>query len=137
MRILTLDDMESRQREFRRWFVGHTHDEAQTAPDAIRLLEYFEYDLVMLDHDLAEEHYLTLSEGLSEDLVGDGPLYSPGTGMDVVDHILQMPRKQRPKKVIVHSWNMVRSVEMYARLQEVGVLVWKIPFNSTMPFTLE
>ena len=137
MRVLTLDDMEIRQAAFRRWFLTHTHDEAKDAPSAINLLEHFDYDLVMLDHDLAEEHYLTVSEGLSEVARPGDPVYSPGTGMDVVDYIVSMPFARKPKRVIVHSWNPTRSFEMVRRLQDADVKVWKIPFTPTLPFQLE
>lgn len=138
MRVLTLDDMEIRQNFFRRWFREHEHHVALDAPTAIVLLDCSGrlepvFDLVMLDHDLAEEHYLTASEGLSE--TGDDG-YAPGTGMDVVDHIVKMPVEQRPKRVVVHSWNPTRSVEMFNRLRDAGIAVWKIPFNPTTPISL-
>jgi hypothetical protein len=137
MRVLTLDDMEIRQQAFRRWFLIDTHDEAFTAPDAIKLLENFDYDVVMLDHDLAEEHYLTVSEGLSEGPLDGVPEYKPGTGMDVVDYIINMPEERRPKKVIVHSWNPSRSQEMYNRLRDAGFNTWKIPFTPNLPYPLQ
>jgi hypothetical protein len=130
MRILSLDDMESRQSQFRRWFAGHTHDEAFDAKVAIGLLENFDYDLVMLDHDLAEEHYLIESEGLHETRQPGQPEYTPGTGMDVVDYIVKMPIERRPKTVVVHSYNFGRSVEMYVRLNESGIRVYRIPFGN-------
>ncbi len=149
MRILTLDDMAERQRAMVRWFVGHEHVHAWTAAGAIRELEGPVWDLVMLDHDLAEEHYLALSERplchcVSQDSVallpdpmcsdcggtGQGePTYAPGTGMDVADYIAKMPKERWPKTVIVHSWNPVRSWEMSRRLNQAGVNVWKVPFN--------
>ena len=130
MRILTLDDMESRQSQFRKWFIGHTHDEAFDAKVAIGLLENFDYDLVMLDHDLAEEHYLVMSEGLHETRQPGQPEYSPGTGMDVADFIVSMPVERRPKVAIVHSYNPGRAVEMYQRLREAGMKVHRIPFGK-------
>lgn len=146
MRILTLDDMEIRQVVFRTRFSGHVHDEAKDAESAIDLLENFDYDLVMLDHDLAEEHYLTLSQGLSEKAVHPPTCpwnkdwhactcgafdYKPGTGMDVVDHIIKMPVERRPKTAVVHSWNP-RGQEMARRLEEVGVRTYRIPFQTSM-----
>lgn len=140
VRVLTLDDMEIRQHAFRRWFLTHEHECVYTAPEAIRLLGGPAYDIVMLDHDLAEEHYLTVSEGLSEVVLPGEPTYSPGTGMDVVDFIVAQKRADAPnapKLVIVHSWNPTRSIEMVARLRDAGVPVWKIPFTPTLPFQLE
>lgn len=136
MRVLTLDDMHLRQHFFARWFEGHEHVHAWTAPGAIRELEGPAFDLVMLDHDLAEEHYLTVSEGLSEERLPGQPVYAPGTGMDVVDFIVKQVRAGAPnvpRKIIVHSWNPLRSMEMFSRLREAGVPVWKIPFNPQSP----
>jgi CheY-like chemotaxis protein len=105
--------------------------ETWTAPKAIEALDSHKpFDLVMLDHDLAEEHYLTLSEGMSEDRLPGQDEYAPGTGMDVAEHIAAMPVDKQPKLVIVHSYNPLRSVEMYNVLREAGVAVHKIPFNS-------
>lgn len=130
MRILTLDDMQTRQDAFARWFIGHTHDFAMDAPSAIKLLDSFDYDLVMLDHDLAEEHYLTMSEGMSEERQPGAPEYSPGTGMDVVDFIINMPAERRPHTVIVHSYNTPRAIEMRSKLKDVGIVAYRVPFGS-------
>lgn len=132
MRILTLDDMEERQRVFARWYAGLEHHQAKTADEAIMALRGPQYDIVQLDHDLAEEHYLKLSEGLSE----EGPidyLGVCGTGMDVVDFICACQEHQRPKLVIVHSWNLVRSPEMVLRLQEHGVKAYWCKFDPNVP----
>lgn len=134
MRILTLDDMESRHVSFRQWYGNHHLAETWTAPEAIKALDESvrPFDLVHLDHDLAEEHYLTLSEGMHETRQPGMAEYAPGTGMDVVDHIIKMPADRRPHLVIVHSYNPGRSLEMYQKLREAGLNVHRIPFNSTM-----
>ena len=150
MRVLTLDDCHARQRYFRWWFQGHDHTEVYTAKEALDRLGEGQWDLVMLDHDLAEEHYLALSEGLNE-----GPVHKPdcrrhpcdcgasdykklaGTGMDVVDHIVSMPRERWPKLVIVHSMNPVRSLEMVRRLADAGVVVMKRVFDVHNPVVIK
>lgn len=127
MRVLTLDDMELRQAAFRRWFIGCDLLQvftSQAAIDALRTKGFF--DLVMLDHDLAEEHYLTFGD----------EKYSPGTGMDVVDFIITMPADQRPKQVVIHSQNVPRSEEMLARLIEARVRSMRLPFTSIRDGTI-
>ena len=57
MRILFLDDMNSRREAFKRNAIGHTVDFAITAQQAIDLLKKNEYDVIYLDHDLEEDHY--------------------------------------------------------------------------------
>ena len=123
--------METRQAHFRARFSAYTHDEAKDANSAIELLDNFDYDLVFLDHDLAEEHYLELSEGLHETQQPGYAEYSPGTGMDVVDHIVKMPAERRPKLAVVHSWNP-RGDEMANRLWEAGVKAYRIRFSTGM-----
>jgi CheY-like chemotaxis protein len=135
MRILTLDDAEERQHVFARWFVEHDHFVTFTAHAAIDLLDKMpRFDLVHLDHDLAEEHYLTLSEGLSEDALipklREKISCMVGTGMDVVDHIVGMPEERRPQVVVVHSYNIVRAPEMLLRLQDAGVRSCWIKFSA-------
>ena len=120
MRVLTLDDSPLRQLSFRRWFAGLLHAEAYTAQEAIEALQAGpRFDLVQLDHDLSEEHY-----------IGDTGL---GTGMDVVDHIIRMEPGQRPYRAIVHSWNMPRAQEMVRRLEEAGVWVRYCRFDPNKP----
>lgn len=128
MKIITLDDMEERARAFRKWFIGHEHTHVYTAKDAIEKMKNERFDLVMLDHDLAEEHYLIQSEGLSETWQPGMTKYSPGTGMDVVDF---MVKKESPmaKTVIVHSYNPVRAPEMFRKLDDAGFIVHRLPFG--------
>lgn len=130
MKVLVLDDMEIRHHVFRRRFIGHELTEARTAAEAIAALDATVFDQVQLDHDLSEEHYLTMSEGVSEDRLPGAPVYAPGTGMDVVDHIVAMPPERRPKLAIVHSMNSARSPEMVARLKDGGVPARWAMFNG-------
>jgi CheY-like chemotaxis protein len=121
MRILFLDDARVRHDAFA---LAHGGDEVLhvfTAAEATRALDLTaRFDLVHLDHDLAEEHYLELSGGLRETpATGDLP-YEPGTGMDVVVHVLRMAPERRPVRVVVHSHNAIAE-EMVARLEQAGV----------------
>ena len=136
MRILTLDDMKMRQDTFKNWYHTISHDLAYTAQEAKDLLDTRLYDVVMLDHDLAEEHYLEFSEGTSEVWAPGQPVYSPGTGMDVVDHIVKMDDDRKPMMCIVHSWNSARAPEMVKRLRDAGVHTIRVPFSLMCPIIL-
>ncbi|NUN93380.1 MAG: response regulator [Verrucomicrobiae bacterium] len=83
MRILIVEDSETRLAFFRRQCDGHELAVADTAQGAIELLGKTEFDLVFLDHDLAE------------------PI---GTGRDVALHLRTSGRLKTP--VIIHSMNL-------------------------------
>jgi CheY-like chemotaxis protein len=139
MRILFLDDMETRHDAAVQWFSNRPGVElvqVRTAPEAIARLSENHFDVVFLDHDLAEEHYLTLSEGLSEDRAEGEAEYMCGTGMDVVDWLVANPiipgdgvTPARHSNIIVHSWNPSRAPEMHYRLKQAGYNAYRIPFN--------
>jgi CheY-like chemotaxis protein len=121
MRILFLDDDRLRHDAFA---ATHGADEVVhvfTAHEAVAALAgQGRFDLAQLDHDLAEEFYLALSGGLRETPEPGDPPYDPGTGMDVVRHIISLPVEQRPGKVVVHTHNAVGSV-MVGELERAGV----------------
>jgi CheY-like chemotaxis protein len=133
MRVLFLDDMQARHDAAARWLEGQELVAVITASAAIEaLIKGPRFDVVMLDHDLAEEHYLTLSEGISESRQPGQEAYTPGTGMDVVDFLVQQKRANAPNlpnQIIVHSWNPVRAPEMQRRLLEVGFRSYQIMFH--------
>lgn len=128
MRVLALDDMETRQRVFQRWFAGFDLVQVYTAKEAIEALNGPRFDLAHLDHDLEAAHY---------DIVAHPTMHGYqtvwGTGMDVVDHILAMPRDLAPVRVIVHSWNMGRAFEMVQRLNEGGRWARHQKFDPNRP----
>lgn len=130
MKILFLDDSQLRHDAFHRNRLGHDVTHVYTALEAINALEMKGiFDLVSLDHDLAEEHYLMMSEGLSEDRREAEAECLCGTGMDVVDHLTKMPTSRRPLVVVVHSWNTSRAEEMVRRLHEAGISATWTQFN--------
>jgi CheY-like chemotaxis protein len=110
-RVLFLDDDDTRHETFVR---NHSYDNVEiqqcwTADSAISCLkDKGFFDIVFLDHDLAEIHYT--ESGYEE----------PGTGMDVVDYMVSSLKScKKPSVVIVHSWSS-RAKEMSLRLQEAG-----------------
>jgi CheY-like chemotaxis protein len=137
MRVLTLDDMETRHYYFRRWFAGFDLVETYTAKEAITALDNGgRFDLVMLDHDLAESHYLTLSEGLSEEQLPGMDEYEPGTGLDVARHIATMPKEKQPGQVVVHSWNPGGSAAMHETIYRAGIRVARKRFDPDYPIII-
>jgi CheY-like chemotaxis protein len=98
----------------RRAFIGDDLSEAETAAQAIRMLEkYSPYDLVSLDHDLG------------------GKIYCPSDGNSgymVARHIAQMSFEKLPKRVIIHSFNPVGAENMQNVLSGI-VRVIRQPFN--------
>lgn len=71
---------------------------------AIFRIKQNQYDVIFLDHDL---------DHLSSD-------YS-GTGMDVVDFLVENHPDHTPWVVVVHSMNVVRAPEMVKRLVDGGI----------------
>ena len=124
MRVLFLDDAESRHNYFRGQSIGHSVDHVWTAAEAIEALNTREpYDVACLDHDLEAAHYPGMAEA--------GIVATTPTGQAVADHIASMPEEKRPRRVIVHSFNPAGAVSMERALRGAlrdGVL--RIPFGQ-------
>lgn len=129
MNLLFLDDMKVRHDAFHRNHIGHNIVHVETAAQAKAALDETVFDIAFLDHDLAEEHYLTLSGGLREHRLPGEDEYDCGTGMDVVKHIVCMPEGKKPKKVIVHSFNPI-AAEMVDRLRVAGLWAAWLRFDA-------
>ena len=109
VRILVLDD-DARRHE---WFDAHLsgHDSVRSARDARRALQQNPpYDLVFLDHDLAED-LAVLPAVWGED------------GRTVARFIAAMPGDRRPARAHIHSSNWGAAAEMDAILTAAGVTV--------------
>jgi CheY-like chemotaxis protein len=114
LRILVLDD-DSRRHE---WFDGNieAHDAVWSAEEARRALrENPRYDLVFLDHDLAED-YSVVPAVWGED------------GRTVARFIAAMPADKRPGLAHIHSSNWGGASEMEAILTAAGVRVARAEF---------
>lgn len=111
--ILFFDDDPRRHALFARLARGHFVDHSWFVDDAIRRLRSCRYDLACLDHDLSTEDF-------SRD------------GREVVREIVGLPLGVRPRAVLVHSWNPVRSVQMewaLAPVYESGVTLARVAFG--------
>lgn len=114
VRVLVLDDDSRRHR----WFDAHieAHDSVWSAKEARRALQDNpRYDLVFLDHDLAED-YSVVPAVWGED------------GRAVARFIAELPREKRPGRVHIHSSNWGAAGEMEAILTAAGVAVTRAEF---------
>jgi CheY-like chemotaxis protein len=114
MRILVLDD------DFRRhdWFDANieAHDAVWSAKDARDALQDNpRYDLVFLDHDLAED-YKVVPAVWGED------------GRTVATFIAAMPEDRKPGMVHIHSSNWGAASEMEEILKAAGIAVARAEF---------
>jgi len=120
MKILFLDDDSIRIRQARIDFVKDELSVAETAGQAIRMLEKnSRYDLASLDHDLG------------------GNIYCPSdevSGFAVAEYISKMHKEKMPKQVVVHSFNPDGAANMMQVLQGI-VPVRKQPFNMSKNLT--
>jgi CheY-like chemotaxis protein len=114
LKILFLDDDPNRRRFARSAFGNHELSEAETAEDAIKMLErYSPYDLVSLDHDLGGKTFTPSDET---------------SGFEVARHILKMPLELLPKRVIIHSYNFPAAARMVEALSPIVPTTYE-PFN--------
>jgi hypothetical protein len=123
-RVLFLDDMIDRHREFVKATLGRGHDivQAWTAAEAIKKLDSEKFDQVFLDHDLSEDDIM----------IKVGAKSKVRTGMDVVDHIMKM--EVPPPEVIVHSCNGPAALQMAYRLSEhpAKIVVKRLAFPELL-----
>jgi CheY-like chemotaxis protein len=119
MRILVLDDDARRHEWFDACLEGH--DSVRSARDARRALQDNpRYDLVFLDHDLAED-YTIVPPVWGED------------GRTVARFIAAMPEDRRPVRAHIHSSNWGAAAEMEATLTAAGVTVTRAVFPLGCP----
>jgi CheY-like chemotaxis protein len=102
MRILVLDDDETRLRAFRQKFIGTEVVTVMTASEAIKQLDSNVFQAIFLDHDLGQKH-----------MVASGP----GTGYEVAKWLENNPRK-KPKMIYIHSFNPIGAQNMKKALPE-------------------
>jgi CheY-like chemotaxis protein len=89
MKILVLDDDETRLIAFRKKLIGHIVECVKESKETIRALENDFWDAVSLDHDLGGK--VMVSSG-------------PGTGYEVAQW-LHDHEDRKPKTIIIHSFN--------------------------------
>lgn len=105
MRVLVLEDNKDRRRIFKRSLLGHDGAIVETAQDAIEALEAETWDILFLDHDLADQAYMPSG---------------PGTGYEVAEW-LSRNRERLPARVYIHSYNEKGRAKMLEVLPEAVV----------------
>ncbi len=115
-RILLVEDDEGRCAWFRGRFAGHTIDVTCDAAQAVAWLTTRDYSIMLLDHDLIEEHYFS-----------DAP-DDERTGYAVAAYLARHADCQREATIIIHSLNYYGAARMLDALREVGRDAEHIPF---------
>jgi hypothetical protein len=115
MKILILEDDNSRILKFREQFFDHDHYITRFPKEANKWLEEIEFNVITLDHDLEEE-----SQGTDNN-------FEEGTGLEVANFLGQNLELSKEAQIFIHSLNGAGANRMQAALRERGQ-VPHIPF---------
>jgi CheY-like chemotaxis protein len=115
-RVLIVEDNEARCVWFRERLKGRQLDVTCDVPTAIGWLAERVYEAVLLDHDLAEEHYFSDERD------------DERTGYAVARWLADNPTSQRDALIVVHSLNYAGSRRMVDILRAAGRDAEHIPF---------
>ena len=116
-RILIVEDDEMRCEWFHQKFSSQPRDVTCDVRQAIEWLEAREYTTILLDHDLADEHYCS-----------DEP-DDERTGYAVAAWLATHPDRQRDAFIVIHSLNYMGAKRMLDILQDAGRDVEHVPFH--------
>ena len=114
MRILIVEDDRWRLEWFKQNLKNHCLYITKDVDDACKAL-HNRYDILFLDHDLADEHYISLAAGKE---------VKEGTGYEVAKYIKE---NNINIKTIVHSWNSVGAAN----------ILYVLPDSIYTPFATE
>jgi CheY-like chemotaxis protein len=117
MRILIVEDDEARCAWFRARLDGSELDVTCDVGQALAWLAEREYSLILLDHDLMEEHYFDDSPDDAE------------TGYAVAAWLAAHPDRQHDAEIIVHSLNYSGAQRMLDAMNEAGRRATHVPFH--------
>jgi CheY-like chemotaxis protein len=115
-RVLLVEDDEARCAWFRARLAGYELDVTCDVREAVAWLAEREYAVLLLDHDLAEEHYFS------------NELDDERTGYAVAAWLAAHPERQRTAMILIHSLNYSGAQRMLAVLQDAGRDAEHIPF---------
>ena len=121
-RILLVEDDATRCSWFDNHFAGCELDTTADVAIAVHWLGQREYDLIFLDHDLAEEHYAL-------EMADDGL-----TGYTVAAWLAEHPECQPEVPIIIHSLNFAGSNRMRNCLRNAGRSADHVPFPYLTAF---
>lgn len=116
-RILIVEDDEVRCEWFHRKFSTQQRDVTCDVRQAIEWLGEHEYVMILLDHDLADEHYF--SDELDDER----------TGYAVAAWLAAHPDRQRDALIIIHSLNFTGAQRMLNILLDAGRDAEHVPFH--------
>jgi len=116
-RVLIVEDNEERCAWFHEKFEAAERDVTCDVREAIEWLAERDYSVIMLDHDLADEHYYT-----------DEP-DDERTGYAVAAWLAAHPDRQRDATIIIHSLNFAGSRRMLDTLRDAGRDAEYVPFH--------
>ncbi len=115
-RILIVEDDEMRCSWFNERFKGRELDVTCDVREAIRWLKERDYHLILLDHDLADEHYLS-----------DEP-DDERTGYAVAAWLAANTDAQRDATILIHSLNYTGAQRMLNILHDARRDAEHVPF---------
>ncbi|MBD0371278.1 MAG: hypothetical protein ICV60_10620 [Pyrinomonadaceae bacterium] len=116
-RILIVEDDAERCDWFNQKFSGRILDVTCNVTQAIGWLSEREYSMILLDHDLAEEHYFS------------NELDDERTGYAVAAWLAAHPDRQRDATILIHSLNYLGATRMLEALHNAGRDAEHIPFS--------
>ncbi|MBD0324849.1 MAG: response regulator [Pyrinomonadaceae bacterium] len=116
-RILIVEDDETRCAWFNEKFAGREIDVTCDVGQAFEWLAVHDYEVILLDHDLTEEHYFS-----------DEP-DDARTGYAVAAWLAANPDRHRHSLIIIHSLNYSGAQRMLDKLGEAGLEAEHIPFH--------
>lgn len=117
VRILIVEDDETRCAWFRQKLAGHEQDVTCDVAQAVQWLAERDYGVILLDHDLTDEHYLS-NEPDDE-----------RTGYAVAAWLAAHPDRQRDATILIHSLNYVGASRMLDALRDAGRDAEHVPFH--------
>lgn len=116
-RVLVVEDDEARCAWFRERLKGMRLDVTCDVPTALAWLAERDYEAVLLDHDLADEHYFSDAHD------------DERTGYAVARWLADNPTAQRDALIVIHSLNYTGARRMLDALRDAGRDAEHIPFH--------
>ena len=115
MRILFVDDCPERTKQFRERAAEHELVCVEDCKKAVAALDGEPFDMIFLDHDLADEHYW-------RDM-------RKGTGTEIAQRIAAKARKHQHATIILHSLNHAGRQRMRSILGAVHIKAIDAPWG--------
>lgn len=116
MRVLVLDDDNTRHKTFKKNLIGHDVVHVHTYDEAVTALEGERFNVMYLDHDLNLEG-IHRSVMIDEETGIEWEL----TGADVARAIVALPSEKHPERTIVHSYNPSGAANIVAILHDARI----------------